>query len=190
MTIYTSPSLTIQPHNGYCEGGAERVKAALAKHGLSMESIVPMRMILDELGVSDTVFSFCKVCKGSEKEAEQVLHTYMLFLYEGAVHQLAGVDLEPYGLKAIRKRCEGHNRPHLLVGANKAMAYLRNSNPNPTERYALKALEALSMPVPDEIAAVHAGQALMQMGEAAGDPHRIQDMLRRKLEELMPREDK
>ncbi len=65
MTVYTKASLTAKYN--VCDQGVERTKAALEKNGLTMDSKVSMQLILRELGLSDTLFSFCSVCKGSEK---------------------------------------------------------------------------------------------------------------------------
>lgn len=188
MTIYTSAALTCQPHQGYCDQGEERTRATVARLGIQWDTLIPMRLILDEMGISDCVFSFCKVKKGCEGEAHTVLCQYMQYLFQGAMQE-ADIDVELFTaeVKAIRKRCEGYNRPHLLKTAHAAMAYLKNSEPDVGKRHALEALKCLSSDRPDELAATHAGIAMMELGRVRGVD--IEGQLRRKLEELMPRED-
>ncbi len=188
MTIYTSAALTCQPHDGYCEQGEPRIKAVLAKHGLQWDSLVTMRFILDELGISDCVFSFCKVKPSCEKEAKETLAKYMVYLYTVA---LGYADLDPTDkllrddLKAIRKRCEGHHRPRPVAIAHAVVTATKREQGDPVRRYGLEALVCLSAPKADELAATHAGIALMEAGRRNGDGDLVQNQLRTKLEELL-----
>ena len=68
--IYTKARLTAEYN--ICEGGTERTEKALERLGLTMDSRVSMQLIMRELGLSDTLFSFCAVCKGCEDEANKI----------------------------------------------------------------------------------------------------------------------
>lgn len=78
MTIYTSMHLTHA--NEACPDGTARTLATLQRLGLDASSIVPMRTVLEEMGVVDTVFSLGGVTPGSRKEADAVMIEYGLYL--------------------------------------------------------------------------------------------------------------
>lgn len=78
MTIYTSMRLTHA--NEACLEGTARTLATLERLGLDRSSIVPMRTVLEEMGVADTVFSLGGVTPASRKEADAVMLEYGLYL--------------------------------------------------------------------------------------------------------------
>ena len=163
--------------------------AALKRLGLTMNSVVSMRTILDQLGVSDTVYSFCKVKPESQKEADHVLHTYMEYLYDIALNRFGAFDPAEYPMhaKAIRKRCQGIYRPKLLAEASIALTKMKAGVESPERLKALDAMLCLSSTNhADAIAATHAGVALMDACRASGAGEALAEELRAKLEELMP----
>lgn len=164
MTIYTKARLTAQ-HN-ICEGGTERTAAALERLGLTMDSKVTMQLILRELGLSDTLFSFCAVCKGCEIEADKVLHAFMLEVTGLACRWLllmnpTYVSALERANAAINKRCRGLKRPELNSQIHKEIKALQDEQTNPQDRYWLSTYLCMLSHHPDYLAATHGAIALM-----------------------------
>lgn len=174
-------ALVKQNSIGYCSSGMERLEALMAEIGATDRTPIPMRLILDRLGVSDCTFGFCGI-KSSLTERDKKLSTYMQYLFQELCSFVPDLMLQyPAEFKAIRKRCEGHNRPHLIEGAYKKLRECRRYIVGRNERHALFGLMLLAAPHPDYLCAVHAGICLM---DAGGHAH-YETMMRAKLEELV-----
>jgi hypothetical protein len=180
MTIYTSASRT-HKHNP-CPEGAKRTQEALAKLGLNMQSLVPMRVVLEELGISDTVFSFCEVRKGCEAEADQVLRRYMSFL----VHLTQGYLGVYHDSTALNKRLAGHMRAVPLAKEYALVDHRHSHEASPASRKGLEVYKWLLSDNPNYLCALHAGIALMDGAELIGKRQEVHDKLLGKLRELMP----
>lgn len=184
MAIYTSFALA-STHT-LCKGGTERAKDFMDTFGFKPDDHIPMRLLLDHMSISDCMFTFVKVTKQSEAEARYVLTEYMQYLYTKAV-PLSGIDSDSFtiALKAIRKRCEGHNRPVPLAHARSIMASLRRAEADPVRIYALDALRFLATPWHDALSACHAGLSLMDAGRYGEIGSDIRIALTTKLQELI-----
>lgn len=101
MTIYTSMHLTHQ-HEA-CPDGTARTLATLQRLGLDASSVVPMRTVLEEMGVVDTVFSLGGVTPGSRREADAVMLEYGLYLANLA-STLAPQYVNRNAARAVTKR--------------------------------------------------------------------------------------
>lgn len=171
MTIYTQAALTAKFN--VCEGGTARTAAALSRLGLTMESPVTMQLILRELGLSDTVFSFCAVQKGCEEEARRVLWGYMLCLTGLACRFITLTHPEYIELIAnanhvINKRCSGVNRKELMQQNYERVSAAHASEEAPNIRYFLDTYKHMLSTSPDYLAATHAGIALLEGCKVVG----------------------
>lgn len=188
MTIYTRAAWTTT--SGICEGGLVRTMEALEKYGLTLDSDVSLQTILKELGLSDTLFSFCKVTKSSQKEAIRVLRQYML-----EVTGLAGRFLlllhpeyaEPLAdaNKVINKRCRGIKRPELMAATYAKIKALWKAETSPQDRHWLNVYLCMLSKQPDHLVATHASIALMDGAEVVGTRKEIHDRLYKTLEDLL-----
>jgi hypothetical protein len=182
MTIYTSASRT-HKHNP-CPEGAKRTQEALAKLGLNMQSLVPMRVVLEELGISDTVFSFCEVRKGCESEADKVLRAYMSFL----IHLTQGYLGVYHECRSLNKRLAGHMRPATLATEYALIDHVRAHETDPVRMKGLEVYKWLLSDNPNHLCALHAGIALMDGAELIGKREEVQQALLGKLRELLPQD--
>lgn len=179
MTIYTSASRT-HKHNP-CVDGSARTKEALARLGLNMNSLVPMSVVLEQLGVSDTVFSFCEVRKGCEAEADRVLREYMKHILV-LTKEYLGFDAWS---KGILKRLEGHIRPRILADELTVFMYGISTEPDPVARKALEVYRCMLSEQPNYLCALHAGIALMDGASFLGKHAEVRQALYDKLKELL-----
>lgn len=181
MTIYTSASRTHKPKYDICADGRIRTANLLDKHGLHMDSLVTMRFILEEMGISDCVFSFCEVRKGDEQEAAQVLQAYMAFLLD-LVSEYFHIYLPS---KALTKRLQGHIRPEALLKEYKGVKLLRETESDNAQRKALEVYLCLLSDRPEYQAVTHAGIALMDAAELIGKRTEVNNRMLTKLRELL-----
>lgn len=179
---------------GICEGGMERTMAALEKHGLGLHSWVTMQLILRELGLSDTLFSFCKVKKGDEPEARRVLRHYMGHVAATAyrfiwVADPSYVDKLNRPIHAIDKRVRGHDRRALFAAQYKDVAKLHKEETRPQIKHWLHALMCLLSEYGDHLCATHASIALMDGADIVGIRKEVHGNLVHMLSELLGPED-
>lgn len=173
MTIYTQAALTAKFN--VCEGGTARTAEALSRLGLTMESPVTMQLILRELGLSDTVFSFCAVQKGCENEAREVLHQYMLFVTGLACRFIMLTPSQPEYAEllananhVINKRCAGIDRKALMQASYERVSAAHSAESIPYMRYLLETYRHMLSTNPDYLAATHAGIALLECAKLVG----------------------
>lgn len=181
MTIWTSASRTHKEKHGICVDGIRRTQQVLAKLGLGMESLVTMRTILEELGVSDCVYSFCEVRKGCEDEADRVLRQYMSYILD-LTEEYLGVRLYTNGLN---KRLAGVSRPALLLEEYNIVNNDYHNEPEPVKRYGYNVYRCMLSPKTDSQAATHAGISLMDGAEVLGKREEVHGKLFAKLQELL-----
>lgn len=143
---------------------------------------VAMKLILEKLGVSDTAFCMCAMRGAKQSELDKIQHGYMLYVFEGLSSFLPDQLVQySYEFKAVRKRCQGINRPHLVEKAYKVLKDMRHHTVDRQERHALMGMMMLASPHPDYLATTHAAICLMD----AGGHSEVEPMLRKKLEELL-----
>lgn len=191
MTIYTKAAYTTK--EGICEGGLERTIQTLDRLGLTMDSRVSMQLILRELGLSDTLFSFCRVCKGCEAEAQQVLHKYMLAVTGLALRflTLTRPELaEPLveANKVINKRCAGLDRKALLAQVYKKIKVLHENETAPQDKHWLNVYLCMLSEHPDHLCATHASISLMDGADVVGIRAEIHARLVQELTDLLGEE--
>lgn len=188
MTIYTKAALTTV--EGICDGGIERTKATLAKLGLTMDSRVSMQLILRELGLSDTLFSFCSVCKGCEEEAAQVLGKYMAVVTGLACRflQLTNAEYAEDLLAAndtLNKRFAGMDRKMLLAEHYKKFKIHHATDDMPQNKHFLNVYLIMLSSQPNHLCATHASIALMDGLEICGARREMHDRLYTELSDLL-----
>jgi hypothetical protein len=164
VTIYTCAAYTTA--HDICEGGKERTQALLDKLGLGLNDWGSMQLIMRNLGLSDTLFSFCKVKKGCEQEAQQVLGQYMLQVTGDALNLIALtrpdiVSELVRANKAINKRCINIRRPELLAQEYNHINRLHANEAEVNIRHWLDVYRCMLSDKPDHLAATHASIALM-----------------------------
>lgn len=163
--IYTKARLTAEFN--ICEGGTERTAATLERLGLTFDSRVSMQLIMREMGLSDTLFSFCAVCKGCEEEAQQTLWKFMLevtgragqWLTLMAPAELVKTITEAN--KVINKRCSGRPRPALMKKLHDDVKALHDICPHEQEKFWLYVYMCMLSDKPDYLAATHGTIALL-----------------------------
>lgn len=172
----------------HCEGGEQRTIEGLARYGLKLGDTVTMRDCLEVLGVSDTVFSLPYVVKQYAGEAKQVMLQYMAFEIDVAIGLMPLLEISSYAkyLNAVKKRAQGHSRPGPLAEAHEFYNRLHKEAIHPVHKYTTAAMVALSCDKPDNIAACHAGIALMDAGRADGRREQVAETLINKMRELIP----
>lgn len=181
MTIYTSASRTHKPEHGICERGIENTQRVLAKLGLTMESLVTMELILDELGLCDCLYSFCEVRKGCEEEASFVLRNYMAYVRE-LTQEYLGVYVV---VESVNKRLAGVMRPALLMRDHAAICDARAVLSDPIKMYGMDVYKCLASSFTDSQAANHASIALMDGAELLGKRAEVHDKLTQRLRSLL-----
>lgn len=187
--IYTKARLTAEYN--ICEGGTERTEKALERLGLTMDSRVSMQLIMRELGLSDTLFSFCAVCKGCEDEANKVLWTYMMEVVGRAGRWLTMVgtpDIVKFVAEAngaINKRCSGRPRPALQKKLHDDAKALHDLCPFPQDKFWLFCYMCMLSDRPDHLAATHATIALLDGCEAVGMRQEAHDTLFKVMMDLL-----
>ena len=164
MTIITKAAWTAKYN--VCEGGTARTAAALEANGLTMDDEVSMQDIMRTLGLSDTLFSFCKVKRGCEPEAQRVLGEFMRAVVGYALRWITFTrsDLSEalvQANKAINKRCDGISRPALLAQEYAKINDLYRVEHEPKIKYWLDVYRCVLSNKPDHLAATHAAIALM-----------------------------
>lgn len=184
MTIYTSASRTHKPKYDICENGIVRTKALLDRLGLEMDSLVPMGLILDELGLSDCLFSFCEVAAGGEREARAVLLTYMQVLLDTNSEYLYRTDDERI-IKPIQKRILGLERAAAKQQATTLLSAAYNLEPNMAKRKGIDVLRCLTSDHPDYLAVLHGGVHLMDGAAILGKRDEVHGTLSGALKSLL-----
>lgn len=192
MTIYTCAAYTTA--HDICEGGKERTQALLDKLGLGFNEWGSMQLIMRELGLSDTLFSFCKVKKGCEAEAQEVLGKYMLQVTGDALNliHLTRPDISSQltrANKAINKRCLNIRRPELLA---QEYAHVNRMHGNEAEvniRHWLDVYRCMLSDKPDHLAATHASIALMDGASIIGIRQHMHEHLCDTLNRLLGEEE-
>lgn len=177
--IYTTVSLVKQNSIGYCGPGMERGIALMKELGAGPATPIQMLTILDRLGVSDMVFCMCAMRGNGHAQRAKIMAAYMCHLFDALCSYLVDEQAQyAVEFKAVRKRCEGHNRPALLHKAVKVIKQIRDTEPDRSKRHALFGLMCLASPYPDYLAATHAGIPLMDAGYD-------KQLLKDKLQELL-----
>lgn len=187
MTIYTTAA-KVAKHD-VCDGGTERTAAALAKRGLTMNDVVPMQLILEDLGLCDALFSFCEVEKKSRKEADLVIREYMRNVAGYITRFLSlthgyGEELRQ-GNHVLNKRFDGIDRPSLLRKSFVTFRKLHEAEVDPAGKHWLNAYSILLSPKPDHICAVHSTVALLEGAAVTGFDKEMRDMLVNVLQTLL-----
>lgn len=168
MTIYTRAAYTTT--QGICEGGMERTIATLEKLGLTMDSDVSIQLIMRELGLLDTLYSFCKVCKRSEAEAQHVIRQYCLFVGGKAAQWLLLTrgdlsELVAASNKALNMRFTGRDNGKVRRRAQVAWTTLltmEGERVNIIERQWIEVYRCLLADKIDAFCATHATVALLE----------------------------
>lgn len=172
----------------------ERTMTALEKYGYNLHTWVTMQLILRELGLSDTLFSFCKVKKGDEKEASRVLRTYMEHV-AATTYKFIWVADPDYAAKlarpmhAIDKRVKGHDRRPLFAAQYQEVKKLYNAENRPQVRHWLNALMSLLSEYGDHLCATHASIMLMDGADIVGIRKEVHENLVYQLSQLLGPED-
>lgn len=190
--IRTKAAYTTQA--GICEGGMERTIATLERLGLTMDSWVTMQLILRELGLSDTLFSFCKVKKSDEAEAKRVLRTYMEHVATTAYKFIYISDPPYFGklrepMLAIDKRVRGLDRRPLFAAQYKVVKALHSAENRPHIKHWLNALLCLLSEYADHLCATHASIALMDGADVVGVRSDVHENLMYQLSQLLGPDD-
>lgn len=163
--IYTKAAWTTT--SGICDGGYKRTVDALAKHGLTMDSDVSMQTILAELGLSDTLFSFCKVKKGGEVEAAHVLGKYMqhvagyAFKFLSYTTPIEEMAVLAKSNKPINKRADGIKQTATMAHCYKLVNKLYQKETHASSRFLLDVYRIILSDKPEHLKATHASIALM-----------------------------
>lgn len=179
---------------GICEGGMERAIATLERLGLTMDSWVTMQLIMRELGLSDTLFSFCRVKKGDEAEASRVLRTYMEYVATVAYKFIWAADPD-YAPKlhkpmlAIDKRVKGHDRRPLFAAQYREVKKLWEIETRPHVKHWLNALLCLLCEYGNHLCATHASIALMDGADIVGIRAEVHENLCFQLNSLLGPDD-
>lgn len=179
---------------GACEGGLERTIAALDRLGLTMDSWVSMQLILRELGLTDTLFSFCKVKKGDEAEAIKVVREYSSyvaalasrFIWVAEPTYAATLDRP---LQAIKKRMQGVDRRPLYNAQYEVLKRAHGEETRPHIKHWLNALMCLLSTYGEHLCATHASISLMDGADIVGIRREVHEELLKKLHELLGPED-
>lgn len=180
MTIFTSMELTHQHET--CADGTERTEAALRRLGLTRHSIVPMRVVLDEMGLLDCLFSFCGVTKASRREADLVLSEYTLYLMNVSAMFWPHL-VNPNTVRVADKHARG------LAGKEQvAEAYrvAQRAGSSLAEDNVHSIYLTLLADVPTHIRAVHATRFAMSAAHMQGRGKDIQTLLVAFLRSAMP----
>lgn len=175
------------PNTAYCIAGYHRGLAYVDKQQRKWDKPLPLLGILEHMGVSDCMFSLGGVTYKHRSEAAYVVVQYMKFLFTLAVpYSSMDTALYELELKAIRKRCEGHNRPEPLRHARAITTALRRSEADPVAIFGLRSLTMLASVWPDHLAACHAGIELMNASTYNdNDADHMSQLLNNKLRELI-----
>lgn len=189
MTIYTRAAYTTT--QGICEGGMERTEATLKKLGLTMDSDVSMQLIMRELGLLDTLYSFCKVCKRSEKEAQNVIRKYCLFVGGKAAQWLLltrsdlAQDIAGSN-RALNLRFTGRDNPKLRNAAMASMTIVHNhEHTTIIERQWAEVYRCLLADKIDAFCATHATSALLEGARMCGMQSEVHERLCQELNQLL-----
>lgn len=188
MTIYTCAAYTTA--HDICDGGKERTQALLQRLGMGLNDWGSMQMIMRNLGLSDTLFSFCKVKKGCEQEALKVIRAFITQAV-GDAFQLIGltrVDLATELVKAnkaINKRMQGIERPALLLQEYNAVSRLHVNEPEPHVKFWLDVYRCALSDKPLHLIATHASIALMDGADIMKFRSEMHAHLCEKLNELL-----
>lgn len=186
MTIYTKAEWTLA--EGPCEGGVERTDEALARLGLDRSSMVSMQLILRELGLTDTLYSFVRVRGDCKKEAQEKLAKYAM-----EVAALAhGVLVLVYGEKlmrinrAINRRYVGGRgfNPECLQ-AQREVLELKREETNISMQHLLEAYSCLLSNKSDAISVTQATVAALDGASVANARAEVHGHLTRKLAEIL-----
>lgn len=192
MTIRTKAAWTLP--EGVCDRGRERTAEALARLGLTEDSMVTMQQILQELGLSDTLYSFCRVKKGDEAEASTVLRRYMNAVANATYRYIIVADpnyaelLKPPML-AIDKRVRGIRRPELWNKRHAAVKALHDAEQRAHIKHWLNALLCLLSSHKDHLCATHASISLMDGADIVGIRKETHTVLYETLSELLGPDD-
>lgn len=176
---------------GICEGGLERTNETLARLGLNMDSLVSMQTIMRELGLTDTLYSFCKVTLESRAEAQKVLGEFIKYETELAywLINFTRSDLSTaikQAARPIKKRAEGTPREALQQQEYESLSRLYYNEPEAHIKHWINAFRCLlSNEKSDSLAATHAAMALMDGADIIGIREEIHKRLCDKLNELL-----
>lgn len=175
------------PRTAYCIDGYHRGQNKAKELGIQWDKPMPLDTALEHMGVSDCMFSLGGVTNKHRSEAAYVVVRYMKFLFTLAVpYSSMDTALYELELKAIRKRCEGHNRPEPLRHAHAITTALRRSEADPVAIFGLRSLSMLASAWPDHLAACHAGIELMNASTYNdNDADHMSQLLNNKLRELI-----
>lgn len=179
---------------GICEGGLERTNAVLERLGLTYDSWVSMQLIMRELGLSDTLFSFCKVKKGDEAEAHRVLTTYTEYV-ASILYKYIWIADPTYtpklsrAMAAIDKRLKGHDRKALLQAQYQTVRKLHEEELRPQIKHWLNGLLCLLSDNPLHLASTHASIALMDGADIVGVREAVHNNLYSQLMDLLGPDD-
>lgn len=186
--IYTKAAWTIPA--GACDGGTERTAVALDKAGLTMDSLVTMQLILEHLGLTDTLYSFCVVKPSSKAEADKVINAYCKAVV-GYAHQFLGLTYPHVAQalvethQALNKRFEGHNRPGQVARAYAVANDIYKEQTDPTIRFFVDVYRIALSSHPHHLIAVHTSIALMDGVALADARQEVHDRLVELLSELL-----
>lgn len=188
MTVYTCAAYTTAAD--ICDGGKERTEALLQRLGLGLNDWASMQLIMRELGLSDTLFSFCKVKKGCEKEAQKVLRAFITHCVGRASSfiGLTRMDLASQLVnanKAINKRMAGIHRPAYLLQEYKAVSRLHVNEFEPHVKFWLDVYRCALSDKPEHLIATHAGIAMMDGAAVLNFRPQMHKALCDKLNELL-----
>ncbi len=171
MTIYSSAKLTEKLN--VCEGGVERTKLALHKHGMEWESRLSGQWCLTNLGVHDTLFSMGRVFPDSRAEADALLRAYL-----GQVESLL-LEMEPsmkvdndwpelkLAKQCVKERVKGLSRERKWERASRELAESKDRLARATLIEATNVYLAL-LSTPMYLAATHAGKSLCELASYYG----------------------
>lgn len=191
MTIYTRAAYTTT--QGICEGGMERTQATLDKLGLTMDSDVSMQLIMRELGLLDTLYSFCKVCTRSEAEAERVIRQYCLFVGGKAAQWLAlthsdMAEMIAAANRALNLRFSGKDNTKMRrtsLAAWTTALTLNADSFNIVERQWVEVYRCLLTDKIDAFCATHATVALLEGARLCGMWEEVHARLCQELNQLL-----
>lgn len=151
---------------GICDGGIDRTQALLDELGITADTWVSLQLIMRHLGLSDTLFSFCRVKKGCEEEARTVLWAFMLEVtgYANRFIMLTRPEFATMLIranKAINKRCTGIERKMLLRDCHREFQNKHRVEADPAIKHWLNVYMCMLSDKPDHLCATHGSIALM-----------------------------
>lgn len=165
-----------------CEDGTGRTEDALRRLGLTRNSIVPMRLVLDEMGLLDCLFSFCGVTKGSRKEADLVLSEYTLYLMNVSA-QFWPHLVNPNTVRVAGKHARGLAGKEQVLEAQRVAT---RAGANLAEDAVHGMYITLLANIPAHLRAVHATRFAMSAAHMQGRGKDIQTLLVAFMRNMMP----